>query len=180
MVRYLILALVLTGCAVPASTFTRPADLYHPGEYPMTHDALYADLFWRCATPEGGGVRVDGYAVSSTRTGTALFGFEVRLVARDAKGNRLADRWVYGNPMDVDNITPTAFTLSVPATGEGVRYDLDYRFAVPEGNGDGQTRIDRGRRVRLAAQGAGAMEIFWTIEDVCGDRYRRKAPPPGS
>jgi len=34
MYRYLILALVLAGCAMPTSNFTRPAELYHPGEYP--------------------------------------------------------------------------------------------------------------------------------------------------
>ena len=36
MYRYLILALVLAGCAVPTSNFTRPAELYHPGEYPWS------------------------------------------------------------------------------------------------------------------------------------------------
>ncbi|MEE9521932.1 MAG: hypothetical protein V3W05_03915 [candidate division NC10 bacterium] len=178
MVRYLILALALTGCAVSSGTFTRPTDLYNPPpEYPFYYDALYADLFWRCVTPEGGGVRVEGYGVSSTRTGTALYGFEVTLVARDAKGTILADPWIYGDPRDADNVTPTAFAISVPATGEGVGYDLRYRFQTPGGNGNG--RASRGRGVRLV-QDTGAQEIFGTIEDVCSDKYRRKVTPPGS
>jgi hypothetical protein len=175
MYRYLILALALTGCALPPSTFTRPADLYNPPEYPFYYDALYADLFWRCKTPEGGGVRVEGYAVSSTRSSMALLDFEVRLIAQDAKGNILADRWTYGDRVDADNVTPIPFAIAVPAAGEGVRHELYYRFQVPDGNGNGNGTAQHGRRVRLVS--AAGQEIFGTIEDVCSDRYRRKDMP---
>jgi hypothetical protein len=88
--RFLIFALVLAGCASPPSTFTRPIDLYNPpAEYTYYYDALYADLFWRCVTPERGGVNIEGYAVTSLRSNMAIFNFEVRLTARDAKGNPL-------------------------------------------------------------------------------------------
>ena len=60
MYRYLILALALgvTACG-PKSTFRQPVDIYNPpAEYAYYYDALYADFFWRCVTPErGGGTR---------------------------------------------------------------------------------------------------------------------------
>ncbi len=78
--RFLILALVLAGCASPPSTFRQPVDIYNPpAEYAYYYDALYADLFWRCVTPEQGGLRVEGYAVTSLRNNMAILNFEVRL-----------------------------------------------------------------------------------------------------
>ena len=173
--RILIVALVLTGCAVPASTFTHPADLYHPVEYSMTYDALYADLFWRCKTPEGGGVHVEGYAVTSTRSNMAIHNFGVRLIARDATGNIVANRWTYGGLLHASNIDPVPFAISVPAAGKGVRYDLHYQFQKAESPGSRAPQPPR--RVWLVS---GARDVFGTIEDVCDDKYRRKAPPPGS
>ena len=176
MYRYLILALALTGCALPPSTFTRPADLYNPpAEYAYYYDALWADLFWRCTTPEGEGVRVEGYAVSSLRNNMAFFNFEVRLFALDAKGNILADRWTYGNTTGAVRLEPVSFAISVPAAGEEVRYDLYYRFESMDGGGQARGGHRR-QQVRLVVFGAG-MEVFGTIEDVCGERWRRKDMP---
>lgn len=172
----LILVVAVSGCAASSSGFARPADLYNPpAEYRFHYDALYADLFYRCTPAEGGGVRVDGYAVSSTRTGMSLMNFEMHLDARDAKGNVVASRWSYGDPINADNVTPIAFVLSVPSAGDGVRYDLRYRFQVPEGNGNGMAR--RGAGVRLVS---GGQLIFGTVEDACSDRHQRKTRPPGA
>ncbi len=157
MYRYLILALALTGCALPPSTFTRPADVYKPtAEYANYYDALYADFFWRCVTPEDR-TTVRGYAVSSMRNMVGLVNFEVRLTARAAKGEKLAEGWTYGDRLNAAQSEPVPFTIAVPAAGEGVRYDLYYAFEVPiEGSSEHQ---------------------FGTIEDVCGGRWRRKDMP---
>ena len=185
MYRYLILALALTGCALPPSTFTRPADLYNPPEeYAYYYDALYADFFWRCVTPERGGVRVEGYAVSSLRNNIAILDFEVRLFALDAKGNILGDRWTYGDRLSPSNLDPVPFAITVPAAADVVRYDLYYYFEVPEWHGNnggdggaqGRPRIQR-VRVVLASMG---LDYFGTIEDVCGGRWQRKLLPPAS
>lgn len=169
------IALALTGCAVPSSTFTRPADLWNPpAEYPLYYDALWADLFWRCNTPERGGVRVEGYAVSSTRSNLAVLRFEVQLVTRDAKGHILADRWTYGDRLHASNVEPVPFAIAVPAAGGAVGYDLRYRFQVDDG-GDGKD-ARQGPRVMLVD----FLEIFGTIEDVCDARWQRKVIPPES
>jgi hypothetical protein len=172
-----VMALVLSGCAVSSSTIVRPSDLYDPPEYPFYYDALWADLFWRCITPEGGGIRVEGYAISSMRSSMAVLGFEVQLLARDAKGNILVDRWSWGDPIDADNITPIAFALAVPAAAA---YDLRYRFQAPDnGNGDGGGTGHR-RQEPPVVLVRGGFEVFGTIEDVCSDQYRRKAGQFGS
>ncbi|MEE9534210.1 MAG: hypothetical protein V3W06_07300 [Acidimicrobiia bacterium] len=163
--RLMILALVIAGCASPASTFSRPADVYKPpAEYANYYDALYADFFWRCVPPEDR-TSVRGYAVSSMRNMVGLVNFEVRLTARAAKGEKLAEGWTYGDRLNAAQSEPVPFAVSVPAAGEGVRYDLYYQFVVPGESGRG---------------GHSGMNDFGTIEDACGPRYRRKQVPPGS
>ncbi len=116
---------------VPPSTFTRPSDVYKPpAEYAKYYDALYADFFWRCVTPEDR-TTVGGYAVSSLRNAVGLVNFEVRLTARAAKGEKLAEGWTYGDRLNAAQSEPVPFAVSVPAAGEGVRYDLYYQFVVP-------------------------------------------------
>lgn len=175
----LILIVALTGCAASPSTFTRPRDLYNPQEYPFYYDALWADLFWRCATPEGGGVGVQGYAIASMRSNMGIFLFEVQLKVRDAKGRILVDRWSYGDPLDADNITPIAFALAVPKPAEAVGYDLFYRFKSPDGNGNGGSTSQRRQEPRVVLV-RGGLEVFGTVVDVCSERYRRKATPSAS
>ncbi|MFQ5803822.1 MAG: hypothetical protein ACE5JQ_13075 [Candidatus Methylomirabilales bacterium] len=176
MYRYVICALVLAGCALPQSTFSQPADLYNPpAKYANYYDALYADFFWRCVSPERGGVRVEGYAVSSLRNNMAFFNFEVRLFARDAKGDVLADRWTYGDTLGAVRLEPVSFAVSVQAAGEEVRYELYYRFETMDGGGQARGG-GRGQQVQPVVFGAG-MEYFGTIQDVCGDRWRRKDVP---
>ena len=164
MYRFLILALALTGCASSASTFTRPADVFNPNPVDFTHsyNALYSELFWRCVGPEETGVNVEGYAVGSIRTGVGLNNFQVRLTARDSKGSELAVRSAWGGRLNARQFEPVPFQISVPAAGEGVRYDIFYSFRVPE----------PGER--------GGVARFGTIEDVCGGRWRRKASRPAS
>jgi hypothetical protein len=161
--RYLLLMLAL-GCASSPNTFVRPADVYNPNpvEYPSYYDALSADLFWRCMTPEVGGVRVEGYAVASTRENLPISNFQVTLTARDAKGNELAKRWTYADRLGPTQYEPVPFTISGPATERVARYDLYYAFDIP-----GERRRWNERR-------------FGTVEDVCSDRWRRKVKPPAS
>jgi hypothetical protein len=136
--RLMILTLVIAGCASAPSTFTRPADVYKPGaEYAYYYDALYADFFWRCVTAERGGVRVEGYAVSSLRNMVGLVNFEVRLTARAAKGEKLAEGWTYGDRLNAAQSEPVPFAVSVPAAGDVSRYDLYYQFVVPGESGRG-------------------------------------------
>ena len=170
MYRCVILVLVLAGCATQESpfTFTQPADLYRPAEYPYYFDAVQADLYWRCTTPEGGGVRVEGYALSDLRSNLPIYDFQVRLFARDAKGEILADRWTYGDLISASRYEPIPFAISVPATGEGVHYDLFYWFQYPSGNGG------RGsERPEIVLARATLLPVSWTIEDVCDDRWRK-------
>ena len=169
MYRCLILVLILAGCA--PSAFTPPADIYHPVEYPFYFDAVQADLFWRCTTPEGGGVRIEGYALSSLRTSTPIYNFQVRLIASDAQGGILADRWTYGDLISASRYEPIPFAISVPATGEGVHYDLFYWFQYLSGNGGGRG-AERGPGIVLAQ--AGLLPVSWTIQDVCDDRWRQR------
>lgn len=170
MYRHLILVLILAGCA--PSAFTPPADIYHPVEYPFYFDAVQADLFWRCTTPEGGGVRIEGYALSSLRSSMPIYDFQVRLFARDAQGKILADRWTYGDLSSAKRYEPIPFAISVPATGEAVHYDLFYWFQTPGGGNGGGRGAQRDPGIVLAR--TGLQPVSWTIQDVCDDRWRQK------
>ncbi len=182
MYRYLILALALgvTACG-PKSTFRQPVDIYNPPpEYAYYYDALYADFFWRCVTPEQGGLRVEGYAVTSLRNNIAILDFEVRLFALDAKGNILGDRWTYGDRLSPSNLDPVPFAITVPAADDVSRYDLYYYFVSGGngGNGGAAQAPPRVQRVRIKL--AAGLTWFGTIEDVCGVRWQRKVLPPGA
>ena len=178
---YVILALVIAGCAAPARTFQRPLDLYNPPPaYTHYRDALHADLFWRCLDGERGEKHVEGYAVSSMRNNMAIVNFQVRLFARDAKGNTLAEQWAYGHRRSPSNLEPVPFAISIPAVDGVARYDLYYNFVLPDGNGNGTASLGTPRiqsaRFRLASR----VTFFGTIEDVCGARWQRKVAPPAS
>jgi hypothetical protein len=150
----LILALVLIGWALPSSTFGQASGVYSPANYPFYYNALYADLFWRCKTPDVEGLGIEGYGVSSR--GEAIGELEVRLIARDAKGKKLADRSAYGKSLHTTQFKPVPFKIAVPAGGETVRYDLNYSFEVPS--------EERSSRYQFGA-----------VEDACGARWRRQA-----
>ena len=180
--RFLILVLVLAGCTLPPSTFRQPVDIYNPpAEYAYYYDALYADFFWRCVTPEQGGLRVEGYAVTSLRNNTAILNFEVRLFARAAKGEILAERWTYGDRLNPSNLDPVPFAITVPAADDVSRYDLYYFFVVADGNGNGGGSAQAPPRVqRVRIKLAAGLDYFGTIEDVCSVRWQRKVLPPGA
>jgi hypothetical protein len=154
MFRTLIVVVTLTGLAFATRAFGQGSDVYNPANYPFHYDALYAELFWRCKTPDVGGVRVEGYAMSSR--GDAISKFEVRLIARDAKGKKLADRSAHGKSLHTTQYKPVPFEVSVPAGGEKVRHDLIYSFEVPS-----EERTSR--------------DQFGSVEDACGARWRRQA-----
>jgi hypothetical protein len=175
MYRCLILVLALAGCAMQQSQspswFKQPADLYHPAEYPLYFDAVQADLFWRCMTPEEGGVRIEGYVMSSLRTSLPIYDFQVQLYARDAKGKIVADRWTQGDLAMASPNEQIPFAVSLPATGEGLHYDLYYWFQYP-GAGGGGGRVQVGPRIALAQ--AGLLPVSWTIQDVCDEKWRQR------
>lgn len=152
--RTLILALILTTWSVTPSTFAHAADVYDPANYPFYYDALYADLFWRCKTPDVGGVGIEGYAMASR--GASVSNFEVRLIARDAQGKKLADRSAYGESIHTYQFKPVPFQIAVPAGGEKIRHDLLYSFEVPT-----ETRDNAHQ--------------FGSIENACGEKWRRQA-----
>ena len=77
------------------------------------------------------------------------------------------------SPVSAVRLVPVSFAISVPAAGEEVRYELYYRFETTDGRARGGHRR---QQVRLVVFGAG-MEVFGTIEDVCGERWRREDMP---
>ncbi|MFQ5961803.1 MAG: hypothetical protein ACE5MG_10425 [Candidatus Methylomirabilales bacterium] len=154
MKRTLILALVLTTWSLTPSAFAQAADVYDPANYPFYYNALYADLFWRCKTPDVGGVGIEGYAMASR--GETIRQFEVRLIARDAKGKKLADRSAYGESIHTRQFKPVPFQIAVPPGGEKIRHDLLYSFEVPNEAPDSQHQ-------------------FRSVENACGEKWRRKA-----
>ncbi|MFQ5656644.1 MAG: hypothetical protein ACE5G5_03825 [Candidatus Methylomirabilales bacterium] len=157
MYRYVILVLILTGCASSQSTFKRPNDLYYPNPvaYPYHYGDSFIDLFYRCTRPQAGGVLVEGYGVSSMNANVPVLNFEVKLTARSAHDRRLARKWTFGDDLDASPFDPVPFEVSVPVSSEAARYDLYYDFQYP----DSRAYQDQ----------------FATVKDVCGSRWRRKA-----
>ncbi|MFQ5803823.1 MAG: hypothetical protein ACE5JQ_13080, partial [Candidatus Methylomirabilales bacterium] len=111
----------------------------------------------------------------------AILDFQVRLFARDAKGNVLAERWKYGDRLSPSNLEPVPFTIAVSAADGVFRYDLYYFFVVPDGNGNGGGSVQAPPRVqRVRIKLAAGLDYFGTIADVCSIRWQRKLLPPAS
>lgn len=157
----LALALVVTACG-PRSTFKRPEDVYGPSSatYPSHYSSPYIDMFWRCQTPTAGAVSIDGYVATSLNQDLPPQNFSVTLKALNAKGQKLTERFAYGDNLAPDQFEPVPFEVSLQAIEGVVRYDLYYSFVV----------VDERQRVQQ----------FGTVEDVCGARWLREAAPPGS
>jgi hypothetical protein len=120
----------------------------------------YIDMFWHCMSPEGGGVSIAGYVATSTNQNLPPQNFSVILKAYNAKGQKLTERFTYGDDLDPDQFEPVPLQVSLPAVAGAAKYDLYYDFFVRDGR-------DK-------------LEQFGTVKDVCGGRYRRKEVPPGS
>ena len=155
-----VLTLVLTACGSP-TTHTRPG-IYGPipAPYPSHYSSPYIDMFWRCETPAGGGVRIDGYVATSLNQDLPPQSFQVTLSARDAKGKKLTEGFAYADNLSPDQFTPVPFEISLPGVTGAVAYELYYSFHV----------IDERKQ----------LQQFGTVKDVCGARWLRGSPPPGS
>ena len=162
MSRFLILALALALTACAKSTFQRPGDLFNPSAeaYPFHYGSPYIDMFYRCTTPEVGGVSINGYTATSMNQNLPPQNFSVILKAFNAKGQKLTERFAYGDDLAPDQFDPVPFEVSLQAVEGVARYDLYYSFVV--------------RDERMKTQ------QFGTVQDVCGNRWRRKEMPPAS
>ncbi|MFQ5947028.1 MAG: hypothetical protein ACE5NC_12415 [Anaerolineae bacterium] len=151
----LIMALVAAGCA-SGGDFKRPANLYNPSleRFPFHYGTPYIDMFWRCTTPEAGGVGVDGYTATSTNQDEPPQNFGLTLQAFNADGQKLTERFAWGWDLIPDQFDPVPFQVAVPAAAGAVRYDFYYSFYVK----DGLSKLSQ----------------FGTVKDVCGQRWRRK------
>lgn len=154
MYRYPILALALTLSACSSV----PAKLYNPVDYPFSENVQYADLYWRCQTPEGGGARVEGYAMNRMHSDLPVDNLEVRLIARDTKGKTVSQHQSRGNVLDPSTRTAVHFKVSTTTAGEGIHYDLYYHFKVP-----GEVSL---------------VDHAGTIPDVCGGQASEKRSKP--
>ena len=164
MYRYVVLplalALVVSACG-PKSTFKQPVNIYNPNPatYPSQYSTPYIDMFWHCQTPPVGGVSIDGYVATSINQNLPPQNFSVILKAYNAKGQKLTERFSYGDDLDPDQFEPVPFEVSLQPIEGAARHDLYYAFVV----------IDQGDR----------LQEFGTVEDVCGGRWAREATPPG-
>jgi hypothetical protein len=152
----LILALVVTGCAT-GEDFKRPADLYNPSmaRFPFHYGTPYVDLFWHCGTSQAGGTSVDGYTATSTNQDEPPQNFSVILKAFNADGQKVTERYTWGDDLLPSQFDPVPFEVAVPAVAGVARYDLYYSFYVL----DGRDKLSQ----------------FGTVKDVCSDKWRRKA-----
>jgi len=164
MYRYLILAVALTVTAC-GGTFKQPADLYNPNPtaYPFHYGSPYIDMFWHCMKPEGGGISIAGYVATSINQNLPPQNFSVILKAFNAKGQKLTERFTYGDNLSPGQFQPVPLEVSLPAVSGVARYDLYYSFVVV----DGREKLQQ----------------FGTVKDVCGGPPRWYWPlllPPKS
>ena len=125
--------LLLAGCAGMESGGgggSAPVPYPPPG---MDHRAgnSHLELFWRCARPEPGVLRLDGLVANYNNAQPIRF-FEAELVGVDAGGRTRSTGRGEARDQSISTAQMSPFDISLKDGGDEVRFDLYYNYQFQE------------------------------------------------
>lgn len=169
-----VLGMGLSACAAdgtPLFTATEPP-IYPPAAYSHRVGTDPVVLYWNCARPESGVLRLEGVAQNPHSAQPVRF-LELELVGVDGKERTVSH--VKGEARDfllrTNEITP--FQLDLRTAGSEARFDLFYQYRFQEGD---HLPVVAARLVSTSM--LVAQEKRFMARDVCSETQHR-VPKPG-
>ena len=137
----LVLGLALSACAADG-TFTPLASTstpYPPSGYTHTVQSSHVVLYWNCARPEAGVLRLEGVAFNPWMSAPVQY-LEFELEGVDAVAGSVSEGKAAARNIQIRTNQSSPFQIDLQTTGKEVRYDLYYQYRMNEG--DGSNRMD--------------------------------------
>ena len=164
----LFFGLGLSSCTVEG-TLRRPAaepTVYPPAVFAHRVASSHVVLYWNCARPEPGILRLDGVAQNPWSQQEVRF-LELILAGADASDRYVSEAATALPEFLLRTNQISAFQLDLRTTGAEVRFDLFYRY-----------RFQDGGRSFVAGHLAGAPQmlaqsISFMARDVCSETQHR-------
>ncbi len=117
----LLFVLGLSACALP------PPVAYPPQGYAHTISTPVMVLYWNCAQPEAGILRLEGEAFNVWGDQPIQY-LEFELAGVDSRDGTVSEAEVEARDSQIFTHQNTTFGLELRTTGREVRYDLYYQY----------------------------------------------------
>ena len=163
----LVLGLALPACATDG-TFKPLADTstpYPPSGYTHTVESSHVVLYWNCARPEAGVLRLEGVAFNPWMSAPVQY-LEFELEGVDAVAGSVSEGKAAARNIQIRTNQSSPFQIDLQTTGKEVRYDLYYQYRMNEGEGSNRmgASLDWDGPVLFAQQNR-----RFSVRDACSD-----------
>lgn len=170
----MLLGLGLAACT-SEGTLGRPAaepTSYPPDAFAHRVASSHVVLYWNCARPDAGLVRLEGVAQNPWSPQEVRF-LEFDLVGVDARDRTVSQAKGEARDFLLGTSQTTPFHLDLRTQGTEVRFDLYYRYRFQD---NGRSFI-AGRLVGAPPLLAQMQQQFF-VRDVCSETQHRLQNPP--
>lgn len=164
----MVLGLSLGACA-PGGTLQSLAaapPVYPPAEFAHRVASSHVVLYWNCARPEPGILRLDGVAHSPWAHQEVRF-LELTLTGADASGRYVSEATAALPEILLRTNEVSPFRLDLRTTGTEVRFDLFYQYRFQD---DGRSFV---AGALAGAPRMLAQTVNFMARDVCSETQHR-------
>ena len=163
----LALGVTLSACAADGTFVQLPAPFaaYPPSGYKHTVQSSHVVLYWNCAGPEVGVLRLEGLAFNPWM-GAPVQYLEFELEGVDARAGSVSEGKTAARDFQIRTSQASPFQLDLRTTGTEVRFDLYYQYRMNEGEGSNRmdTSLDWDGPVLFAQQNR-----RFSVRDACSE-----------
>ena len=163
----LVLGLALSACAADGmfKLQTSTSTPYPPSGYTHTVQSSHVVLYWNCARPEAGVLRLEGVAFNPWMSAPVQY-LEFELEGVDAVAGSVSEGKAAARNIQIRTNQSSPFQIDLQTTGKEVRYDLYYQYRMNEGEGSNRmgASLDWDGPVLFAQQNR-----RFSVRDACSD-----------
>ncbi|MCX5733704.1 MAG: hypothetical protein NTW68_05200 [candidate division NC10 bacterium] len=162
-----VLGLALSACAADGTfkPLTSTSTPYPPSGYMHTVQTSHVVLYWNCAQPEAGVLRLEGAAYNPWMSAPVQY-LEFELEGVDAMAGSVSEGKAAARDIQIHTNRSSPFQIDLRTTGKEVRYDLYYQYRMNDGQGGNRmdASLDWDGPVLFAQQNR-----RFSVRDACSD-----------
>jgi hypothetical protein len=163
----LVLGLALSACAADGTFKPLPSTStpYPPSGYKHTVQSSHVVLYWNCARPEAGVLRLEGVAFNPWMSAPVQY-LEFELEGVDAGAGAVSEGKAAARDIQIHTNQSAPFQIDLRTTDREVRFDLYYQYRMNEGDGGNRmdASLDWDGPVLFAQQ-----HRRFSVRDACSD-----------